>query len=40
MADEVLQNGTLEVIARAGHSVMLDNPVDFERALLSYALGE
>ena len=40
MADEVLPNARLEVIAHAGHSVMLDNPVDFERALLSYALGE
>ena len=33
MADEVLKNGKLEVIARAGHSVMLDNPEAFEKAL-------
>ena len=40
MADEVLKNGRLEVIARAGHSVMLDNPEAFEKALSSFVLGE
>ena len=40
MADEVLKNGRLEVIARAGHSVMLDNPEAFEKALASFVLGE
>jgi pimeloyl-ACP methyl ester carboxylesterase len=40
MADDVLKNATLEVIARAGHSVMLDNAAEFERAICRYALGE
>jgi len=40
MADEVLKQGTLAVIARAGHSVMLDNPEDFEKALSSFVLGD
>jgi pimeloyl-ACP methyl ester carboxylesterase len=40
MVDEVLPNATLEVIPRAGHSVMLDNPKEFERALCRFALGE
>ena len=40
MVDDVLKDGTLEVIPRAGHSVMLDNTVDFERALCRFALGD
>jgi pimeloyl-ACP methyl ester carboxylesterase len=40
MADEVLPNGKLAVIARAGHSVMLDNPEDFEKALAAFVLGD
>jgi len=40
MADEVLKQGRLEVIPRAGHSVMLDNPEGFEKALAGFVLGE
>ncbi len=40
MAKEALPNGRLEVIPRAGHSVMLDNPKAFQDALLRFALGE
>jgi pimeloyl-ACP methyl ester carboxylesterase len=40
MADEVIPNGKLEVIARAGHSVMLDNPEAFEKALCAFVLGD
>lgn len=40
MADEVIPNGRLEVIARAGHSVMLDNPEAFEKALTGFVLGD
>ncbi len=40
MADEVLKQGKLEVVARAGHSVMLDNPEGFEKALASFVLGD
>jgi len=40
MADEVLKQGKLEVVARAGHSVMLDNPEGFEKALSSFVLGD
>jgi pimeloyl-ACP methyl ester carboxylesterase len=39
MVDEVLANGTLVVVARASHSVMLDNPVDFNEALTDFVLG-
>lgn len=39
MADEVLKQGRLEVIPRAGHSVMLDNPEAFEKALSGFILG-
>ncbi len=39
MVDDVIPNATLETIARAGHSVMLDNPEAFERALTSFVLG-
>lgn len=39
MVDDVLENGTLSVIARASHSVMLDNPKDFNDALASFVLG-
>ena len=38
-AQEALPNGTLVEIARAGHSVMLDNPEDFTAALTSFVLG-
>lgn len=40
MADEVLAQGQLAVIARASHSVMTDNPAEFARALRRFALGE
>ena len=37
---EALPNAELAVIARAGHSVMLDNPKDFGEALTRFALGD
>ena len=40
MVEDVLQNGTLEVIARASHSVMTDNPDGFRKAMRKFALGE
>jgi pimeloyl-ACP methyl ester carboxylesterase len=40
MADDVIPNAKLETIARAGHSVMLDNPPAFEKALAAFILGE
>ena len=40
MVEEVLPHGRLELIPRAGHSVMLDNPKAFQEALLRFALGE
>ncbi len=40
MVDEVLHDGKLEVVPQAGHSVMLDNPEAFERALTSFALTD
>ena len=39
MVDDVIPNGKLAVIDRAGHSVMLDNPEGFERALCGLLLG-
>jgi pimeloyl-ACP methyl ester carboxylesterase len=40
MADEVLPQGQLAVVARAGHSVMTDNPDGFADAVRSFVLGE
>jgi pimeloyl-ACP methyl ester carboxylesterase len=40
MVDDVIPNAKLETIARAGHSVMLDNPEAFEKALCAFILGE
>ena len=40
MVDEALPDGTLEVVPQAAHSVMLDNPEGFKRALSRFALGE
>ncbi len=40
MADEVLQNGRLAVVPRAGHSVMTDNPKGFEQAVVEFVLGD
>jgi pimeloyl-ACP methyl ester carboxylesterase len=39
MVDDVLQNGTLSVVARASHSVMLDNPEAFNESLCNFVLG-
>ena len=39
MVDDVLANGQLAVIARASHSVMLDNAEGFNEALVSFVLG-
>ena len=39
MVDEVLPNGTLAVVAQAGHSVMTDNPDGFARAVCDFALS-
>ena len=40
MAEEALPKGRLEVIPRAGHSVMLDNPKAFQEALVRFALAD
>ena len=40
MVEDVLQNGTLEIIAHAGHSVTLENPEAFERAFSRFALTD
>jgi pimeloyl-ACP methyl ester carboxylesterase len=40
MVDDVIPKAILETIARAGHSVMLDNPEAFENALTGFVLGE
>jgi pimeloyl-ACP methyl ester carboxylesterase len=40
MVDDVIPKAVLETIARAGHSVMLDNPEAFEKALTGFVLGE
>ena len=40
MVDEVIPRARLETVARAGHSVMLDNPAAFETALTGFVLGE
>ena len=39
MADDVLANGQLAVVAQASHSVMLDNPEGFNEALVGFVLG-
>ena len=39
MAEEVLPDGRLAVVARASHSVMIDNPEGFNRAIEEFALG-
>jgi len=39
MVDEVLQNGTLEIVPQAAHSVMTDNPKGFEEAVCRFVLG-
>ena len=40
MVEEALPNGRLEVIPRAGHSVMLDNPAGFLAAISRFALAD
>jgi pimeloyl-ACP methyl ester carboxylesterase len=40
MVDDVLQNGQLAVVPRAGHSVMTDNPEAFAEAVGRFVLGE
>lgn len=40
MVDDVIPKAVLETIARAGHSVMLDNPEAFEKTLTGFVLGE
>lgn len=39
MVDEVLPNGQLAVVPRAGHSVMTDNPEGFAEAVNGFVLG-
>lgn len=38
--EEALPHGELAVVARAGHSVMVDNPEGFREAIGRFALGE
>jgi pimeloyl-ACP methyl ester carboxylesterase len=40
MVDDVLANGRLAVVARAGHSVMTDNPEGFSEAISGFLLSE
>jgi pimeloyl-ACP methyl ester carboxylesterase len=40
MVEDVLKHGRLTVVARAGHSVMVDNPDGFRSALTGFVLGE
>jgi pimeloyl-ACP methyl ester carboxylesterase len=40
MAEEVLPRGSLVVVPRAGHSVMVDNPEGFREAVASFVLGD
>ncbi|MGH9886125.1 MAG: alpha/beta fold hydrolase, partial [bacterium] len=40
MVDEVIPRAALQTVAKAGHSVMLDNPAAFETALTGFVLGE
>ncbi len=40
MAEQVLAQGRLAVVPRAGHSVMIDNPEGFAEAVSGFALGE
>ena len=40
MVEEALPNAQLAVIARAGHSVMLENPKDFGEEVTRFVLGD
>lgn len=39
MVEDVLQNGSLEIVPQAAHSVATDNPKGFERAVCGFVLG-
>jgi pimeloyl-ACP methyl ester carboxylesterase len=39
MVEEVLPKGRLAVVARAGHSVMTDNPDGFRDAVCEFVLA-
>jgi pimeloyl-ACP methyl ester carboxylesterase len=40
MAEEALPRGSLAVVPRAGHSVMIDNPEGFAEAVTRFVLGD
>ena len=40
MVEDVLPKGRLAVVARAGHSVMTDNPDGFREAVCAFVLGD
>ena len=40
MVDEALGNGKLAIVPRAGHSVMIDNPDDFQDAVCGFVLAD
>jgi len=40
MADEALPRGSLAVVPRAGHSVMIDNPEGFRETVLRFVVGD
>jgi pimeloyl-ACP methyl ester carboxylesterase len=40
MAEEALAHGSLAEVARAGHSVMIDNPDGFAEAVSRFAVGD
>jgi len=40
MVEDVLKHGQLAIVARAGHSVMVDNPEGFRDALVGFVIGE
>jgi pimeloyl-ACP methyl ester carboxylesterase len=39
MVDEVLREGRLAIVPRAGHSVMTDNPEGFRDAVCEFVLS-
>lgn len=36
MTNEIIENAKISVVSRAGHAVMIDNPEDFERVIMSF----
>jgi pimeloyl-ACP methyl ester carboxylesterase len=40
LAEDVCQHGKLAVVARAGHSVMTDNPEGFNEAVGAFVLSD